>query len=93
MVSPDSTEATNGISKSKKTILIKTEAEDVFFFKRSGRLFDFLRKNGSGSVESYLNDEDKFRAAVTLKTINHENSEKEDIFEICPTDFLTDICY
>ena len=87
MVSPDSTEATNGISKSKKTILIKTEAEDVFFFKRSGQ--DFLRKNGSGSVESYLNDEDKFRAAVTLKTINHENSEKEDIFEICPTDFLT----
>ena len=78
MVSPDCTEAANGISKSKKTILNKTRADDVFFFRKSGILFDFLRKKGFGSVDSYLNDEDKFRVSETLKTFNQDDSEKEN---------------
>ena len=77
-MSPDCTEAANGISKSKKTILNKIRADDVFFFRKSGTLFDFLRKKGSGSVESYLNDEEKFRVSVTLKTFNQDDSEKEN---------------
>ena len=80
MVTPDSPEATNGISKSKKTILNKTRADDVFFFRKSGPLFDFLRKKGFGSVDSYLNDEDKFRVSETLKTFNQDDSEKENNF-------------
>ena len=79
MVTPDSPEAANGISKSKKTILNKTRADDVFSFRRSGTFFSFLRKEGFGSVESYLNDKDKFRVGITLK-INHGDSEEENIF-------------
>ena len=77
MVTPDSPEATNGISKSKKTILTKTSANDVFSFRRSGTFFNFLRKEGCGSVERYLNDKDKFRVGVTLQ-INHGDSEEEN---------------
>ena len=76
MVSPDSPEAANGISKSRKTILNKTRADDVFIFRRSGTLFDFLRKEGCGSVESYLKD--KFRVGVNLK-IHRDDSEEENI--------------
>ena len=78
MVTPDSPEATNGISKSKKPILNKTRDDDVFSFRRSGTFFNFLRKKGCGSVESYLNDEEKFRVSVTLKTFNQDDSEKEN---------------
>ena len=77
MVSPDSPEAANGISKSRKTILNKTRADDVFIFRRSGTLFDFLRKEGCGSVESYLKD--KFRVDVTLK-IHRDDFEEENNF-------------
>lgn len=76
MVTPDSPEATNGISKSKKTILNKTRDDDVFSFRRSGTFFNFLRTEGCGSVESYLNDKDKLRADLTLQ-FNHGDSAED----------------
>ena len=79
MVTPDSPEATNGISKSKKTILNKTRDDDVFSFRRSGTFFNFLRTEGCDSVESYLNDKDKLRADLTLQ-FNHGDSAEEIIF-------------
>ena len=79
MVTPDSPEATSGISKSKKTILNKTRADDVFFFRRSGTFFNFLRKEGCGSVESYLTDKDKFRAGVTLATNQGDSQEENNV--------------
>ena len=89
MVSPDSPEATNGISKSRKTILNKTRADDVFIFRRSGTLFDFLRKEGCGSVESYLKD--KFRVDVTLKIHRDDFEEENNLNKFSLTEFLTDI--
>ena len=77
MVTPDSPEANNGISKSKKTILNKTRADDVFFFRKSGTFFNFLRKEGCGSVERYLTDKDKFRVGVSL-AINQGDLEEEN---------------
>ena len=54
-LAPDSSIAENGILKCKKTIINKISDEDVFFFSGSKYFFDHLRKEGTGSVDSYLN--------------------------------------
>ena len=87
MVSPDSPEAAKGINKSKKTILNKTRAEDVF--RKSGTLFDLLRKEGCGSVEKYL--QDKFRVGESIKFQADESEEENNLKLISPTDYFTDI--
>ena len=70
-VAPDSSVAATGVSKSTKTILNKISHQDVFFFKNSKHFFDFLRKDGSESVEKFLKNENKFKYAVSLKTITN----------------------
>ena len=77
MVAPDSAVAVNGISKSKKIILNKTRPEDVFFFYRSKYLFDYLRERGYGSVDAFLNEENKFRVTAALKTVGLGHCKQE----------------
>ena len=77
MVSPDSVVAATGISKSKKTILNKTRQKEVFFFSGSKHVLDFLRKEGEGSVDSFLNDENKFKFCVAMKLNHFEGDKKE----------------
>ena len=82
-LAPDSSIAKNGILKCKKTIINKISDEDVFFFSGSKYFFDHLRKEGIGSVDSYLNGEDKsFRATTTLAAIKRR-SVKEKMNEKC----------
>ena len=82
-LSPDSSLAENGILKCKKTIINKISDEDVFFFSGSKYFFDHLRKEGTGSVDSYLKGEDKsFRATTTLAAIKRR-SVKETKKEKC----------
>ena len=73
VVAPDSSVATTGISKCTKTILNKLSSQDVFFFKNSKHFFDFLRKDGSMSVEKYLNNENNFKVAVAVKAFTMGN--------------------
>ena len=81
MVSPDSVVAATGISKSKKTILNKTRQKEVFLFSGSKHVLDFLRKEGEGSVDSFLNDENKLKSALALKLNYLEDKETESFEE------------
>ena len=68
VVAPDSGVASNGVSKSTKTILNKISRSDVFSFKHSRTFFDFLRREGPLSVDKFIRNENKFKVAVALKT-------------------------
>ena len=82
-LAPDSSIVENGILKCKKTIINKISDEDVFFFSGSKYFFDHLRKEGTGSVDSYLDgDVQSFRATTTLAAIK-QRSVKEKKKEKC----------
>ena len=68
-VAPDSAVAATGVSKSTKTILNKVSHQDVFLFKNSKHFFDFLRKEGFESVEKFIKNENKFKYAVSIKSL------------------------
>ena len=78
-VSPDSVVAATGISKSKKTILNKTRQKEGFLFSGSKHVLDFLRKEGEGSVDSFLNDENMFKFFVAMK-LNHLEGDKKESY-------------
>ena len=70
-VAPDSSVASNGVSKSTKTILNKISNPDIFFFMHSKTFFDFLRKD---AVNKFMKNEIKFKLKMMAALRSKANS-------------------
>ena len=69
-LSQDSSIVENGILKCKKTISNKVYEESIFSFHGSAKFFDFLRQEGEGAMDSYINGEKHtFKSASNLAAI------------------------
>ena len=79
---PDFEGIQSGILKCRKTILNKVDPDEVFFFSGSKHFIDYLRKQGSGAVDAFIQDDNtdkNWKKTFALVNLNAKKGNKDDL--------------
>ena len=82
---PDFEGIQSGILKCRKTILNKVDPDEVFFFSGSKHFIDYLRKQGSGAVEAFIEDDNtdkNWKKTFALVNLNTKKGNIEDLAQM-----------